>query len=150
MDISNKKAGLPPRFAAAVRNLHNGTTCSFFVNGYASRSIADTRVEGVRISGGSTNMELKRAEIARAIAVPKDKFLVRHALPNAPTVDRLQAFIKGFVWGTAEMKERRAGLSIKQAELSCANGGIGRPDDLGKLLRFSLASDTMGDECRAD
>lgn len=34
-----RNAGLPPRFVAAVRNLHDGTSCCLLVNGYMSRSV---------------------------------------------------------------------------------------------------------------
>ncbi|TYZ62059.1 hypothetical protein PybrP1_004985 [[Pythium] brassicae (nom. inval.)] len=58
-----------------------------------------------------THTCMKRVEVARAIAIPKIRYLVCHAWPCPLAVNRLQAYIKPFVWGSSEAEPRRACLS---------------------------------------
>jgi hypothetical protein len=66
-----------------------------------------------------THSVIQRAEIARAVIIPKLLYLARHAWPTESTVTELHKFIKSFVWGKINGRTRRAWVSEERAELPC-------------------------------
>ncbi|TYZ66132.1 hypothetical protein PybrP1_000525 [[Pythium] brassicae (nom. inval.)] len=124
------------RFSTAT-GLEGGVHCD-----ECEKCIDALRVQLILVTD-KTHTCLKRAEIARAIAILKTKFLARHAWQYPAAVKRIQSAIKYFVWGISDGKQRRAWLSAEQAELRCADGEIGYPDIVGEqLLRLSVSAMT--------
>jgi ribonuclease HI len=89
-----------------------------------------------------THSVIQRAEIARAVIIPKLLYLARHAWPTESTVTELHKFIKSFVWGKINGRTRRAWVSEERAELPLHAGGISMPNVRTELL--TLSANTMG------
>ncbi|TYZ65909.1 hypothetical protein PybrP1_007964 [[Pythium] brassicae (nom. inval.)] len=53
----------------------------------------------LRVGIAKPHTNLQRAEIARAIVVPKILYVARHSWPSSATVEKPQQFIRIFVWG---------------------------------------------------
>lgn len=87
-----------------------------------------------------THSVTQRAEIARAVIVPKILFLARHSWPTSDTVDALQSFTSSFVWGTRAGKKKKAWLSPEQAELPTKMGGIALPQIRCELLTLAATT----------
>ncbi|KAF1322066.1 reverse transcriptase, partial [Globisporangium splendens] len=87
-----------------------------------------------------THSVTQRAEIARAVIVPKVLYIARHAWPSEAVVNKLQRFTKAFVWGKKDGRARKAWLSEEQAELALHDGGISMPSIKTELLTLSAAT----------
>lgn len=96
----------------------------------------------LRFAIGKTHTTMQRAEIARAIIVPKVLYVARHSWSPATTVDALQCFVRAFVWGSNQGKRRCAWMGAKQAELPTAEDGLGIPNIQLELV--AMASMAVG------
>lgn len=79
---------------------------------------------------------MQRAEIARAIIVPKVLHVMRHSWPLRTTVEALQGFTRDFVWGSYDGKHKRAWMGAEQAKLPLAGGDLGIPKIQAELGRW--------------
>jgi hypothetical protein len=87
-----------------------------------------------------THSVTQRAEIVKAIVVPKVLYLAHHSWPMDSVMEELHRFIKSFVWGKNAGRRRRAWLSEEQAELPLSEGGIALPNIKTEILTMAATT----------
>ncbi|KAF1318320.1 reverse transcriptase, partial [Globisporangium splendens] len=111
-----------------------GAASGLKVNVHKKRVFLNANLQLARVKTMSVS---QCAVIARAVAIPKALYIVRHEWPTLTVVTRLQQMIKRFVWDVREGKNARAWLSDEQAELPTKEGGIGMPNMKQELLTLA-------------
>ncbi|KAF1318321.1 reverse transcriptase, partial [Globisporangium splendens] len=139
--------GVPPEIQG-IPVLARGESCRYLGVQIGSQQARDTAWKlcfaalrtRLLLATAKTHTAIQRAEIARAIVVPKVLFLARYAWPTTSTVAELQQMVKIFVWGRRDGKPKKAWMGAVQAELPTTQGGVGVPNILTELLTLSAVT----------
>lgn len=141
-----------PHECAGTKVISDGETCRYLSIQVGPTKTGDANWDPcelalrtrLRLAFAKTHSVIQRADIARAIIVPKVAYIARHSWLTQATIQIVQEFVRSFVWSCTQKRRARAWTSkpscqLKVADWDCQTWNRDARDG-------GSCSDTMGEQ----